>query len=166
MNGQSGFSYNIIDTGEYHQKLQNLISVGKFFVDKTMIRNDRSAMKQSLRSSNWVRIDPTSSWNPIPNRLFGQTPYAYIYIFSLCLQNWQIFEANKISRIRLPEIMFKINTVPKCPMKILQFYQSDEDMGINVTGRFEVKTKDKTFATSIFPFLQTDHLTDQLIGKP
>ena len=50
-------------------------------------------------------------------------------------------------------------------MKILQFYQSDEDMGINVTGRFEVKTKDKTFATSIFPFLQTDHLTDQLIGR-
>ena len=62
--------------------------------------------------------------------------------------------------------MFKIKTVPQCPKKILQLYQADEDMGINVTGRFEVKTKDKTFSTSIFPFLQTDHLVDQLSGKP
>ena len=65
-----------------------------------------------------------------------------------------------------PEKMFKLNTVPKCPQKILQLYQADEDMGINVEGKFEVKTKDKTFSTSIFPFLQTDHLVDQLSGRP
>ena len=67
--------------------------------------------------------------------------------------------------------MFKLKTVPKCPKRILQCYQADEDMapyhmGIGVTGKFEVKTKDKTFSTSIYPFLQTDHLVDQLIGKP
>ena len=75
---------------------------------------------------------------------------------------------NSISQIFIqqPEKMFKIKTVPQCPKKILQLYQADEDMGINVTGRFEVKTKDKTFSTSIFPFLQTDHLVDQLSGKP
>ena len=64
------------------------------------------------------------------------------------------------------EKMFKINTVPKCPQKILQMYQAGGNMGINVAGEFEVKTKDKTFSTSIFPFLQTDHLADQLVGKP
>ena len=75
---------------------------------------------------------------------------------------------NSISEIFIqpPEKMFKVNTVPQCPKKILQLYQADENMGINVTGGFEVKTKDKTFSSSIFPFLQTDHLADQLIGKP
>ena len=62
--------------------------------------------------------------------------------------------------------MFKIKTVPTCPKRILQSFQVDEDLGIDVTGRFEVKTKDKTFSTSIYPFLQSDHLLDQLKGKP
>ena len=62
--------------------------------------------------------------------------------------------------------MFKIKTVPKCPKKILQSYQAGEDLGIDVTGRFEVKTKDKLFTTSIYPFLQSEHLFDQLKGKP
>ena len=43
--------------------------------------------------------------------------------------------------------------------------QADENMGINVTGNFEVKTKDKTFSTTVYPFLQSDFLADQLIGK-
>ena len=62
--------------------------------------------------------------------------------------------------------MFKIKTVPKCPNIILQSYQAGDDLGIDVTGRFEVKTKDKTFSPSIYPFLQSDHLYDQLKGKP
>ena len=60
--------------------------------------------------------------------------------------------------------MFEIKTVPRCPKTILQCYQADEDLGINFAGRFEVKTHDKTFSTSIYPFLQTDHLVDQLKG--
>ena len=43
--------------------------------------------------------------------------------------------------------------------------QANENMGINVTGNFEVKTKDKTFSTTVYPFLQSDYLADQLIGK-
>ena len=62
--------------------------------------------------------------------------------------------------------MFKIKTVPTCPKRILQSFLVDEDLGIDVTGRFEVKTKDKTFSTSIYPFLHSDHLFDQLKGKP
>ena len=62
--------------------------------------------------------------------------------------------------------MFKITTVPKCSKKILQFYQADEDLGINFARKFEVKTQDKTFAISAYPLLQTDHLADQLLGKP
>ena len=62
--------------------------------------------------------------------------------------------------------MFKIKTVPKCPKRILQSYQAGGDLGIDVTGRFEVKTKDKTFTTSIYPFLQSDYLYDQLQGMP
>ena len=62
--------------------------------------------------------------------------------------------------------MIQIKTFPQCPKKILECYQADEDLGINLTGRFEVKTKDKTFSTSIYPFLQTDHLIDQLKGRP
>ena len=63
------------------------------------------------------------------------------------------------------EKMFKIKTVPSCPAKILQSYQADEVFGINTTGSFQVKTKDKTFSTTIYPFLQTDYLIDQVIGK-
>ena len=63
------------------------------------------------------------------------------------------------------EKMFKIKTVPSCPAKILQSYQADEIFGINATGKFQVKTKDKTFSTTIYPFLQTDYLIDQVIGK-
>ena len=48
---------------------------------------------------------------------------------------------------------------------ILQCYQANQDLGIDWSGQFEVKTENKTFSTSIFPFLQTDHLTDQLKGK-
>ena len=62
--------------------------------------------------------------------------------------------------------MFKIKTVPKCAKIILQSYQAGDDLGIDVTGRFEVKTKDKTFSTSFYPFLQSDYLYDQLKGKP
>ena len=62
--------------------------------------------------------------------------------------------------------MIKIKTVPKCSKRVLQCYQAGEDVAIDMTGKFEVKTKDKTFSTSVYPFLQTDHLTDQLLGKP
>ena len=61
--------------------------------------------------------------------------------------------------------MFKIKTVPSCPATILQNYQADEISEINIAGKFTVKTKDKTFSTSILPFIQTDHLVGQLMGK-
>ena len=61
--------------------------------------------------------------------------------------------------------MFDIKTVPSCPGKILRNYQADEISGINIAGKFVVKTREKEFATSIYPFLQTDHFVDQLIGK-
>ena len=64
-----------------------------------------------------------------------------------------------------PEKMFKVKTVPLCPAKILQTYQADEISEINIAGKFVVKTKDKEFNTTIYPFLQTDYLVDQLIGK-
>ena len=63
------------------------------------------------------------------------------------------------------EKMFKIKTVPLCPGKILQTYQADEISEINIAGKFLVKTKDQEFNTTIYPFLQTDYLVDQLIGK-
>ena len=62
--------------------------------------------------------------------------------------------------------MFKIETVPKCPKRIQQAFQADEDLGLDAIGRLEVKTKDKTFSISSFAFTPTDHLVDQLIGKP
>ena len=62
------------------------------------------------------------------------------------------------------ELTFKIKTVPLCPAKILQSYQADEIFGINATGIYEVKTKDKTFSTTIYPFLQTDYLVGELMG--
>ena len=62
--------------------------------------------------------------------------------------------------------MFKIKTVPKCPKIILQSFQAGDDLGIDVTGRFEVKTKDKTFVSSIYPFLQSGFLFEHLKGKP
>ena len=62
--------------------------------------------------------------------------------------------------------MFKIQTVPKCPKRIQQAYQADEDLGIDAIGRLEVKTKDKTFSISSYAFTQTDYLVGQLIGKP
>ena len=61
--------------------------------------------------------------------------------------------------------MFEIKTVPSCPGQILRNYQADEISGINIAGKFVVKTREKEFTTSIYPFLQTDHLVDQLIGK-
>jgi len=63
------------------------------------------------------------------------------------------------------EKMFEIKTIPRCPKTILQCYQANEDLGVDFTGRFEVKTRDKTFSTSIYPFLQTDHLVDQLKAR-
>ena len=72
---------------------------------------------------------------------------------------------NKFSNNPNPEKMFKIKTVPLCPEKILQTYQADEITGINIAGKFLVKTKDKEFYTTIYPFLQTDYLVDQLTGK-
>ena len=61
--------------------------------------------------------------------------------------------------------MFEIKTVPSCPGQILRNYQADEIPIINIAGTFVVKTRDKEFTTSIYPFLQTDHMVDQLIGK-
>ena len=60
----------------------------------------------------------------------------------------------------------KIKTIPGCPTKILQSYQAGEDLGVDFGGQFEVKTKDKSFSTSIYPFLQSDHLVAQLKGRP
>ena len=62
--------------------------------------------------------------------------------------------------------MFEIKTVPRCPKTILQCFQAGEDLGVDFNGKFEVKASDKTFSTSIYPFLQTDHLVDQLKVKP
>ena len=61
--------------------------------------------------------------------------------------------------------MFKVETVPLCPSKILQTYQADEIPEINIAGKFVVKTKDKEFNTTIYPFLHSDFLVDDLIGK-
>jgi len=72
---------------------------------------------------------------------------------------------NNISENSNSEKMFKIKTVPLCPGKILQAYQADEISEINIAGKFLVKTKDKEFSTTIYPFLQTDYLVDQLTGK-
>ena len=60
--------------------------------------------------------------------------------------------------------MFKIKTAPKCPNKIRQIFEADQDLRINVNKKIYVKTKEKTFTISIYPFLQSDHLFDQLIG--
>ena len=76
------------------------------------------------------------------------------------------FESSNIFKIeQVKEKMFKVKTIPACPAKVLQSYQADEALEIDITGRFEVKTKDKTFTTCIYPFLQTDHLVNQLMGK-
>ena len=45
--------------------------------------------------------------------------------------------------------MFEIKTVPRCPKTILQCYQADEDLGVEFTGKFEVKAKEKSFSTYI-----------------
>ena len=60
--------------------------------------------------------------------------------------------------------MFKIKTVPKCPKKIRQIFEADQDLKIGVNKKIYIKTKEKTFTISIYPFLQSDHLFDQLIG--
>ena len=60
---------------------------------------------------------------------------------------------------------FKITTVPSCPAKILQNYQAGDIFGINATGIYEVKTKEKTFSTTIYPFLHSDFLVDELMGS-
>ena len=62
--------------------------------------------------------------------------------------------------------MFQIKTLPRCPKRILQSYQAEENFVINFSEKIVVKTKEKEFTTSIFPFLQTDHLLDQLKGRP
>ena len=72
---------------------------------------------------------------------------------------------NNFSKLSDPEKMFKITTVPSCPEKILQSYQADEIFGIYAAEKFQVKTKEKTFTTSIYPFLQTDYFVDELMGK-
>ena len=41
----------------------------------------------------------------------------------------------------------------------------DEIFAINAFGKFLVKTKDREFSTTIYPFLQTDYLVDELLGK-
>ena len=61
--------------------------------------------------------------------------------------------------------MFKIKTVPKCPKKIRQIFEADQDLKIDVNKKNYIKTKEKTFTISIYPFLQSDHLFDQLIGN-
>ena len=60
--------------------------------------------------------------------------------------------------------MFKIKTVPKCPKKIRQIFEADQDLRIDVNKKIYIKTKEKTFTISIYPFLQSDHLFDQLEG--
>ena len=75
------------------------------------------------------------------------------------------FDINNFSNSPNPEKMFRIKTVPSCPGKILQTYQADEISEINIAGKFLVKTKDQEFHTTIYPFLQTDYLVDQLTGK-
>ena len=77
------------------------------------------------------------------------------------------YNMNHLSNNSNSEKMFKITTVPVvlCPGKILQTYQADEISESNITGKFLVKTKDKEFNTTIYPFLQTDYLVDQLTGK-
>ena len=62
--------------------------------------------------------------------------------------------------------MFQVKITPKPPTKILHGNQAGEQFGLQgIGGDFEVKTKEKIFTTSIFPFLQTDHLFDQIIGS-
>ena len=71
----------------------------------------------------------------------------------------------KMSEMKNKKI-FQIKTTPKPPTKILHGYQAGEQFGLQgIGGDFEVKTKEKIFTTSIFPFLQTDHLFDQIIGS-
>ena len=62
--------------------------------------------------------------------------------------------------------MFKIETIPKCPKKILQTYQAGQDLGVDISNSIEVKTREKSFTTSFYPFVQTDHLFNQFVGKP
>ena len=61
--------------------------------------------------------------------------------------------------------MYEIKTIPLCPAKLLQSYQADEISEINIAGKFTVKTKEGSFCTTILPYLQSDHLFDQLMGK-
>ena len=61
--------------------------------------------------------------------------------------------------------MFLIKTIPKCPTKILQAYQSGDDLGLNFTGNITVVTKDKNFTSSLYPFMQSDHYVNQILGK-
>ena len=63
------------------------------------------------------------------------------------------------------ELSFTIKTVPTCPSKILQSYQAGEIFEINATGIYDIKTKDKSFSVTIYPFLQTDYLANELMGK-
>ena len=60
--------------------------------------------------------------------------------------------------------MFQVKTIPTCPKRILQSYQADEKFLITFTEKIVIKTKEKEFTTSIYPFLQSDHLLDQLKG--
>ena len=69
------------------------------------------------------------------------------------------------SEYHQPPQMFEIKTIPSCPAKILQSYQADEISEINIAGKFTVKTKEGSFCTTILPYLQSDHLFDQLMGK-
>ena len=62
------------------------------------------------------------------------------------------------------EKMFEIKTVPSCPANILQSYRADEIFGIYAAEKFQVKTKEKTFTTTMYPFLQTDYFVDELMG--
>ena len=68
-------------------------------------------------------------------------------------------------RKKITSNMIPIETIPKPPTKIVHAYQAGEIFGLqSIGGDVEIKTKEKTFKTSIFPFLQTDHLFDQIIG--
>ena len=96
---------------------------------------------------------------------FLSQKFSRYFPFSVPTDTYFCFQFIRLGKQRKIKKMFKIKTIPKCPKRILQTYQADEDLGIDVTKRFVVKTKEKSFTTSIYPFLQTDHLVDQLIGR-
>ena len=84
-------------------------------------------------------------------------------ILQLLLKFW--FRVSNTTTMEKLEEMFEIKTIPSCPARILQSYQADEIFGVYAAEKFQVKTKEKTFTTTMYPFLQTDYFVDELMGK-